>query len=793
MVTVLDRKLLRDLRRSGGLLTAIASIMAVGVACYVALGFAYRNLSSAKREYYADCRMADFSVEVKKVPVSELAAIERLSGVIEVRPRIQFFATVDIERIAEPLNGIVLSLPDRREATINDVLLRRGGYFTDTRDNEVIVNEKFARYHGLAPGHSIHLILNNRRQELFIVGTAVSSEFTYLVGPGSIMPDPEHLGVFYLKHSYAEDVFDFDGACNQVLGRLAPNVRDRPEEVMGRAERLLDSYGVFTTVPLEQQPSNRFLSNEIAGLRAFGVIDPLIFLSVAALVLNVLMTRWTEQQRVIVGTLKALGYLDRQVFAHFLKFGLAVGVLSGLLGGALGYWISVGMTSLYRKFFEFPTLVNRFYLDIFIQGMLVALACALVGSVHGARAVLKLEPADAMRPKPPAKGGAIWLERFGQFWQSLSFGWRMTLRNVVRQRFRTTAGVFAAAMGAGMSVNALMLVEATAFLVEFQFYRVQRSDIDLAFKDERSEAALTEARKLPGVDRAEPMFSVGCTFVNGSHTYKGGITGLISDARLTMPRDVNGRRLRIPDTGLVMSRKLAEILRLERGEVVEIRPTKGLREARRVPVVAIADNYMGLTVYADIHYLSRLVREELALSGVQLAVDPRRESLAALYLELKRLPAVQSVSSRADTVANVMETLIKNQRVFIGLLVMFAGVIFFGSVLNSSLISLAERSREVATLRVLGYGEWQVGNLFLRESLLVNTFGTLLGMPLGYLLNWGIIVAYDTDLFRIPIVDPTRSCLITFAVGTIFALLAHGVVQRAIFGMDWLEAMKTKE
>jgi putative ABC transport system permease protein len=109
------------------------------------------------------------------------------------------------------------------------------------------------------------------------------------------------------------------------------------------------------------------------------------------------------------------------------------------------------------------------------------------------------------------------------------------------------------------------------------------------------------------------------------------------------------------------------------------------------------------------------------------------------------------------------------------------------------LISLAERSREVATLRVLGYSEWQVGNLFLRESVLVNTLGTLVGMPLGYLLNWGITVAYDTDMFRIPVVDPTRSCLWTLLLGTLFALIAHAIVQRAIFRMDWLDAMKTRE
>ncbi len=99
---VLDRKLVRELRTSGGLLLAITSIMAVGVACYVALGFAYRNLTIAKRNYYSDCRMADFAVEVKKVPVAELAPLARLPGVIEIRPRVQFLATVDLERAPEP-------------------------------------------------------------------------------------------------------------------------------------------------------------------------------------------------------------------------------------------------------------------------------------------------------------------------------------------------------------------------------------------------------------------------------------------------------------------------------------------------------------------------------------------------------------------------------------------------------------------------------------------------------------------------------------------------------------------
>jgi putative ABC transport system permease protein len=792
-VKALDRKLLREVRSSGGLLVAIASIIAIGTSAYVALGSAYNNLSSAQREYYAECRMADFSLELKKVPLADLEPLGRLPGVVEIRPRIQFFASVDLEQVTEPLNGVVLSLPDRRKPVIDDIVLKQGGYFTDVRENEVIVNDTFARVHGLHPGQWIHLLLNNRRQELFIVGTAISSEFVYLLGPGAMVPDPKHFGVFYLKQTFAEEVFDFEGAANQVLGRLAPNVRDRPQEVLRQAELLLSSYGVFTTTPLHDQPSHRFISNEIMGLRAFGIINPAIFLAVAVMVLNVLISRLTEQQRVVIGTLKALGYLDRQVFAHFMKFGLCVGFVGGVAGCVMAWGLAYGMTSMYRGFFEFPSLHNEFYPLTNLAGMLISLFCGVAGSVHGARGVLKLDPAEAMRPKPPVQGGAIWLEHIVWLWKQLSFGWRMTLRSIFRNRLRTAAGVFAAAMGSAVAVNAMMLAWETTYLVDFQFYHVQHSDIDLTFEDERGIEALAEVQHLPGVDHVEPVFNVACTFINGSHTRKGSITGLVQNSRLTVPRNGRGDRVRIPTAGLTVSRKMADLLQVQRGDIITILPTKGLREARQVRIVDIADSYLGIAVYADIHFLSRLVNEELAMTGAQLTVQPDASLTRAMYGELKQMPALQAVSSRHDTIRNVMDTLIKNQRVFIGLLVMFAGVIFFGSVLNSSLVSLAERTREVATLRVLGYTEWQVGGLFLRESMISNFLGTVAGLPMGYLLNVGITKAYDTEMFRIPVIDPRGVFWATIVLGMVFGLLAHAFVQRAIFKLDWLEAMKTRE
>jgi len=369
----------------------------------------------------------------------------------------------------------------------------------------------------------------------------------------------------------------------------------------------------------------------------------------------------------------------------------------------------------------------------------------------------------------------------------------MVLRGVFRNRVRTAAGVFATMMGASVLVSGFMTGDATYYMIDFQFEWLLKSDFDLAFKDDRGRDALREASRLPGVDRAEPILYVACTFINGPHRKKGTITGLAPDATLTVPRDREARPIRVPSAGVAMERKLAEILHVERGDWIVMEPVKGLRQPRQVQVVEISDSFLGTSVYADIRYLSRLVDEEYAISGVQVLTDHDPHSTEAFYRELKRLPQIQAVNSRADMVANLNKTFLDLMWVFLLVLIVFAGIMFFGSILNASLVSLAERQREIATLRVLGYGPWQIGSLLLRESLIVTLLGTVLGMPLGYLLAVATSMAYDTEMFRFPVVSTPGTWIWTLVLAVLFALAAHLIVQRSIHKMDWLEAMKVKE
>ncbi len=275
------------------------------------------------------------------------------------------------------------------------------------------------------------------------------------------------------------------------------------------------------------------------------------------------------------------------------------------------------MTSMYREFFQFPDFQNRFHLGIHVLGMGISIGCAALGCLYGSRSVLKLKPAEAMRPKPPRFGRKIFLERIGFFWRSLSSGWRMVLRNLFRSRVRTLACIFAAAMGASVLVNGFMMQKSMDYFIDFQFEKILRSDLDLTFKDERGKDALADVEKLPGVDYAEPKLDVACTFYNGPYSKKGTVTGLLSHARLTVPRDSEARPIRIPSHGLAISRKLAEILHVVPGESVFFEPVKGLKRKIQVPVVEISDSYLGTMVYADINFLSRLIGEEFAINGVK--------------------------------------------------------------------------------------------------------------------------------------------------------------------------------
>ena len=793
-MNVLNRKLMRDLTAARGMLLALLSIIVVGVLCFVTMASAWLNLEQSRQRYYAQTRMADFEVHLRKVPLQELQEkLSGLPGVAEFRSRVVFEVTADVPGVERPLTGRVISLPGDPRPVINDIVLRRGVYFTDERQAEVIVHDGFARARNLKPGDRLRLILNQRIHELTIVGTAISSEFVYLLGPGGLIPDNETYGVFYVPERFAREVFDLEGAANNVVGRLVREFRDRPAAVLDRIEQELDDYGVSAVTPLARQQSHWFLMSEIDGLKVTVVIVPTLFLSVAVILLNVLMTRIAEQQRTIAGTLKALGYTNAELFSHYVWFGAAVGVAGGVAGVLLGWLCAGGMMNVYAEYYEFPELANRPQYLVMAGGLLLSVVFSVAGTLHGIRRILQLSPAESMRPKPPVRAKRILLERWPWLWRRLDFRWQLVLRGLVRNRMRTASGVFAAAVGAMLMLLMFHMGDAMNEMISFQFDRLLISDFDLTFRDVEDGGAVLEVARMPGVDVVEPQFSVGCTFLNGHRKKKGSVTGLVRGARLTVPRDTSGNAVRVPTAGLLLTRKLAEELGVGPGDLVGVTPVRGHRQRMEFPVAGIADSYLGMAAYANYEWLNHRMGETDAVTTVQLRVDPRPAVVGQFYRALKQLPAIGAVNAIRENRRKLVEVLVEQMTFSIALCTVFAGALFLGSILNASLISLAERSQEIATLRVLGYTVNEAGQIFLRESLCVNLAGVCLGLPAGYGMCRLINRAYATELFRLPFVIQPGSWIVTVLLGVGFTLLAQWPVWRVIRRQNWQETLNARE
>ncbi len=790
---ILDRKLGRDLIKTWGMLLAVAAIIAVGIGCFIGMLSAARNLEIARTDYYSTCRLADFWIDLKKGPVQEVKRLAQVPGVSEIRDRIQFRVVLDLPDSIKPVGAMVVSLPDSPAPVINNIIIRKGTYFTHGRSNEVIVSEKFADARGIEPGDALVAVLNNQRKNLIVTGTAISAEFVYLSSPGSMVDEPGTYGLIYVKRSFAEDTFGFSSACNSVVGLLAPEARQDPGRTVAEVARRLEPFGVFISVPRAEQFSPMLLDGEMEQLKSMAVTLPAFFLIVAALVLNVLMTRLAEQQRTIIGTLKALGYGNRELMWHFLKFAAAAGAAGGLLGCLMGYWLGGAMTGMYRDVFTFPRLVNRFYPGLSLAGIVISVLFAMLGTIKGVRQIMRLEPAEAMRTAAPPTGGAVFLEHWQLFWSRLGAQWQMILRGILRNKGRTLVAVFAAALGSSIVILAFGFVDSMDRMVAMQFENSLRSDYHLTFNQEMDSACVDEIRRLPGVIHAEPVFNVPCTFRVGNHTKKGAIMGITQDSRLTIPLDDQGQAVAVPTSGLLMTDRLMEKLGIEPGDHVDVLPVKGERGARKIQVVQSVASMMGLAVYADYRWLNRAVDEQSTVSEVRIlalhALGDKRQFME----RIKTMPGLETVSDLGEQKQAMVKQLDGAMRSTAVVMIIFAAVIFFGTILNGTLIALSERQRETATFRTMGYHENEVGKLFLRENLITNVLGTFAGMPLGHAMLTGMMKGIATDAYAFPAALAPMSYVYTLILTVCFVLLSQIVVRRSLRAQNWVEAMSLKE
>ncbi|MES2475532.1 MAG: FtsX-like permease family protein [Verrucomicrobiota bacterium] len=785
----LDRKLLRDIGKMKGQVVAVSLVMACGLAMMIMTRSLILTLESTRGAYYQQFAMADIFATLKRAPLSVGEQIADLPGVATVETRVAVDVTLDLPGLAEPATGHIISLPeDGGPPKLNRLFLRTGRLPRSDDRREIVLGESFALANNLTLGDSLVAVINGRRETLKICGIGLSPEYVFEARVGETLPNHKRFSVIWMNYRALSVAYDMDGAFNDVCVDLSPGAN--PQPVIEGLDRLLSRYGAGGAFLRKEQPSAQRLDDELRVLHSLAVAYPLVFLSVAAFMVNAVLARIVRLQREQIAQMKALGYSASQVGVHYLKFVLVIGVLGTVLGGIAGRFMGGGLVNMYTLFFRFPSLVFQMDYSALGLALVISLGASVLGVLTVVWQAVKLPPAEAMRPEPPADFKPSLFERIGltRYFSPVT---RMALRNIERRPWQAVFTASGLSLATGLMVLPGAMSDSIDYLLTFQWNSQQRQDVTVFLTEPGSGRGFHDLEHLPGVIRAEPIRSVRTRLRFGHHHRKSSVIGIASDANLNRLLDDRGDAIKMPPEGLVMSAKLAEVIGARVGDEVQIEVLEGKRPTLTVPIRGLVTDFAGVSAYMDISALRRLMQEGDTINGAYISLDHKRWD--EFMRELKDTPQAAVVMVKRDQLKAFRETTGQSIGIIRTLYFVLATIVAFGVVYNSARIALSERSRELATLRVVGFSLAEVRGVLVGEL----TFLVLAALPAGLLFGRGlalfIMSSFSTETVRLPIVIQTSTYATAILVVLTAAVLSFALVSRMIGKLDMVGVLKARD
>ncbi len=783
----IDKKLWRELWGMRMQVLAIAMVIVSGVGIFIMSLSTLHSLYETRENYYRNHYFAHVFVSLKRAPLSLAKRIEEIPGVDKVETRVVAYVNIDVAGFSDPVSAHLVSLPANSPGLLNQIYLRKGRLIEPGRDNEILLSDEFAHAHKLQSGDKLRVTINGRRKTLTIVGLALSPEYIYQIAPGAMFPDYQRYGVLWMARKPLATAYDMDGAFNDVT--LTVSKGSNEQDVIDRLDEILKPYGGIGAYARKDQLSNRFLTEELKQQKTLATVFPVIFFSVAAFLLNVVVSRLISLQREQIAVLKAFGYSDFAVGLHYIKLVLVI-VVIGIIGGiGAGIWMGKGMSKIYMDFYSLPYMIYVLKPQVIFAAALISIVVAIVGTLYAVRRAAKLPPAQAMRPEPPAIYHVTAVERLGlQRWFSQPT--RMILRHIERRPLKSLLTTLGISMACSIMMIGGFQEGAIDHMVDVQYGLSQRADLIANYTEPTSQRSLYSLRSLQGVKQAEGFRSVPVRLRFEHRFYRTAVEGIEPGGNLMRLLDTRLQVIDLPQDGVVLTDYLAGLLHIQAGDMLTIEVLEGNRPTVQVPVIATAKQYLGVNAYMQREALNRLLKEGDVISGAYLRVDKQHGDL---YAKLKNMPRIAGVVEQESAIQAFYDTLAEMVLFFTFISTLLGISISFGVVYNSMRIALSERNRELTSLRVLGFERSEVAYILLGEQALL----TLIAIPFGLLIGYGLCAylafQFDSDLYRIPLVLGLNVYAFAATVVIVSAVISGVMIWRNLAQLDMVAVLKTRE
>ena len=630
------------------------------------------------------------------------------------------------------------------------------------------------------------------------IGNGTSDGFAYASGNaisslGTKLPVMSLLNTYYTRADIVISGKEGLSAYSDEYEALVNEVTDRIEDYASTQS------GTWYIQDRSGNPGYSDYSENTDRIAAVGDVFPLIFFIVAALVCLTTMTRMVEEQRIEMGTMKALGYGGWQIAMKYAVYAMSACISGGVVGAIIGfklfpYVIMKGYSIMYYL----GKLETPYRADIAFMAIAAMAACTAAATFSACYASLKEVPATLMRPKAPKAGRRVLLERIPFIWKKLSFTSKVTVRNLFRYKKRFFMSVIGIAGSGALLVTAFGLNDSIFGIIEKQFGDIWQMDVQAYVYEAMPLADMQELLgKNPANDDFDSvMFCLDSQMEckNGGKSQNGvhllGVESAESMAgRVSLHN--GGTPVTLDDSGVVVTAKLAETLSIKAGDEINMR-TGG--EDHFMRVIGVADNYVYHYVYITAAYYETVFGKAMQYNGLMgnLKDGLTDETMDAMSTQLLSDSRTYTVRTIGSIYASVWDSLsILNYVVLV--LILGSGMLTFVVMLNLTNINIGERMRELATLRVLGFYDKEMYAYIFRENNALSVIGAFVGLLFGKIMHLFVIRTCEVDMVMFVRSAKPLSYVYAFALTIVFSLIVNLLMRPKVRAIDMVESLKSAE
>ncbi len=777
------RKAFRDLWRSRALFLSIIALLTLGVGIFVTTYSAFLNVKSSEDFAYEELKFADAFYHVAP-PISVRAAdvIRDIPGVAVAEGR--YVADIAIRQPDDrdnTLSARIISIPDEETPEINRVIVREGDFLESSDGRGALVDRLFTSYYGLQPGDSVSLVYQGTDRDFEISGAITSVEYLWKSkGGAELITSPGDFAVVMLRRNAIDDMLGVEGLVTEVAVRFEPGADTKA--VKAEIDAYLDRYGSHQLINKEDQLSYATLKSDIDGFQEMAIAMPVLFLAITAMVAFAMLTRIVQSQRHIIGLMRAEGFSRAQVLRHYLTFPIMIALIGNGLGLLWGTFAAGGFTSLYVDTLDLPFTVVVSQTWVLVVAFVVGLVACVLAGLQPALAAARLTPSEAMRTNTSSSGASIVLERLVPM-RRLPGTLRLVLRNMIRGRWRTMSSITAIAVSVALVTAVMGMLDTMNNAFDVQFNEIQKHDLKAVFTQGIDYRKAEVFESWQQVREAEPIAEIPVKLINGDRSEHSVVTAVMEGGTMLRPEHVEGAQPLTTD-GIFLTESLARDLDLEVGDMVRV---EAGRHEQAYPVAGLVRFPMGESAYMRLPQAAELMRGFHATSALITLERPEYEEEVTRMLEMRAF--VLSVE-RSAAVREGFEELMELTNLFIGIMTVFGMSLAAFAVFNTVTLNVTERSRELATMRTLGFSKRQVNLIITAESLATGLIGIGLGFVLGYAIEAYLVGQMSTLDWNMDIIIEPSTFVIVGALTLVVLLLSQVPGLRALHRRNLADATK---